>query len=244
MEKLHEYNNSNDIEVQERANSACALINLLNDEFRRNSHKGNSPVNDLILNSGSPLTEIPERLEEIVHEMSLLFADELIPVAPKAQRKVPLPDGLDLDEWINDEPVTENTLNGSDDEEAGSSPTSSRSGSRKDLFFGNSLTILENSTKKNRSNDTQFSAEQIEKQRMQRLLEQSNNPHYLKSTGSSQKHSTGALNSPNHQNDADQYDNIDDIPITELSLGIPLKVAGKKNISLSINRALIILFFS
>eukprot|EP00061_Rhincodon_typus_P014997 g42427.t1 len=33
-----------------------------------------------------------------------LFAGELNPVAPKAQKKVPLPDGLDLDAWINDAP--------------------------------------------------------------------------------------------------------------------------------------------
>lgn len=34
-----------------------------------------------------------------------VFEEPLNPVAPKAQRKVPIPDGLDLDRWINDEPV-------------------------------------------------------------------------------------------------------------------------------------------
>lgn len=32
---------------------------------------------------------------------SLFFIYELNPVAPKAQKKVPIPDGLDLDAWIN-----------------------------------------------------------------------------------------------------------------------------------------------
>lgn len=36
--------------------------------------------------------------------MSLLFEGELNPVAPKAQRKVPVPEGLDLDAWINEPP--------------------------------------------------------------------------------------------------------------------------------------------
>lgn len=175
--------------------------------------------------------EIPKTLEIIVHEMSLLFAGELIPVAPKAQRKVPLPDGLDLDEWINEPQKSSNTLNGSDDEDSGGSGVSSCSGSRKDLFFGSSLSGLENSVKKNKSNDSEFTAEQIEKQRMQRLLEQSNNPHYLKSTASTPKASGGGggLNTSSLQfnNDADQYVNIDDIPINELSLDIPLKLSGK-----------------
>ncbi len=37
-------------------------------------------------------------------ELSSLFDGELNPVAPKAQRKVPIPEGLDLDEWINEPP--------------------------------------------------------------------------------------------------------------------------------------------
>ena len=37
-------------------------------------------------------------------ELKCLFDTELNPVAPKAQRKVPEPEGLDLDEWINEPP--------------------------------------------------------------------------------------------------------------------------------------------
>lgn len=33
-----------------------------------------------------------------------MFSGELNPVAPKAQKKVPIPDGLDLDAWINTPP--------------------------------------------------------------------------------------------------------------------------------------------
>ncbi|KAF8571885.1 hypothetical protein P879_02108 [Paragonimus westermani] len=38
------------------------------------------------------------------YELALLFAGEINPVAPKAQRKVPVPEGLDLDAWINPPP--------------------------------------------------------------------------------------------------------------------------------------------
>lgn len=34
--------------------------------------------------------------------MLSLFSGELNPVAPKAQKKVPVPEGLDLDAWINE----------------------------------------------------------------------------------------------------------------------------------------------
>ena len=45
-------------------------------------------------------------------ELAAMFAGELNPVAPKAQRKVPLPEGLDLDAWINEPPTP--TRSGSD----------------------------------------------------------------------------------------------------------------------------------
>lgn len=40
----------------------------------------------------------------VAEEVSALFAGELNPVAPKAQKKVPVPEGLDLDAWINEPP--------------------------------------------------------------------------------------------------------------------------------------------
>ena len=40
-------------------------------------------------------------------ELSELFAEELNPVASKAQRKVPVPEGLDLTAWINEPPKEE-----------------------------------------------------------------------------------------------------------------------------------------
>ncbi len=41
------------------------------------------------------------------HEITELFAEELNPVAAKAQRKVPVPEGLDLTAWINEPPREE-----------------------------------------------------------------------------------------------------------------------------------------
>lgn len=40
-------------------------------------------------------------------EVLELFAEELNPVASKAQRKVPVPEGLDLTAWINEPPRDE-----------------------------------------------------------------------------------------------------------------------------------------
>ena len=45
-----------------------------------------------------------EKGDNISEDFQLFFADELNPVAPKAQKKVPIPEGLDLDAWINEPP--------------------------------------------------------------------------------------------------------------------------------------------
>ncbi|KAH8420632.1 hypothetical protein KR009_012412 [Drosophila setifemur] len=197
LEKLQHFNGSSDIEVQERANSACMLIEMLRTQL--------STTDDALAMDttaeGAQLG-IPPLAIEIVQEMTLLFAGELIPVAPKAQRKVPLPDGLDLDEWINAPPP----------EDVASSSSSEHD--KDELFVsvsqGGTGVDGGSGSEGKRVPSQELTPEQLERQRMARLIEQSNNPHYLKSTPTA----SGASSNAN----ADQYDNIDDIPITELPL--------------------------
>lgn len=87
LERLPVFTTSNDLEVQERAVSAVALITYITKQ------------------RGKGLN--------IDKEVAGLYAGDLNPVAARAQRKVPIPEGLDLDKWINsppkeEEPVTEN----------------------------------------------------------------------------------------------------------------------------------------
>lgn len=187
LDKLQHFNGSSDIEVQERANSACMLIEMLRNQL---STSTDAMAMDTTTEGGIPPLAI-----EIVQEMTLLFTGELIPVAPKAQRKVPLPDGLDLDEWINAPPP----------EDAASSSSSEHD--KDELFVSATQAGTGADGGEKRRQSLELTPEQLERQRMARLIEQSNNPHYLKSTPTA----SGASN-------ADQYDNIDDIPITELPL--------------------------
>lgn len=80
---LAQYICSADLEVQDRASSALQLVQYL-------------------------LTQIKagEDIASLAADVKLLFSGELNPVAPKAQRKVQIPEGLDLDAWIN-EPLSE-----------------------------------------------------------------------------------------------------------------------------------------
>lgn len=207
LEKLQHFNGSSDIEVQERANSACMLIEML--------HK------QLTIPAEDTATTIPPLAIEIVQEMALLFAGELIPVAPKAQRKVPLPDGLDLDEWIN-APPQEDASSSSSEHDKDELFVSATHGMEADGGAGHGQAGGK------RRPSLELTPEQLERQRMARLIEQSNNPHYLKSTPAST-----ALGSSSNNSNADQYDNIDDIPITELPLDIEgvaaLRVGSKWN---------------
>ncbi|KAH8392991.1 hypothetical protein KR200_011411 [Drosophila serrata] len=194
LEKLQHFNGSSDIEVQERANSACMLIEMLRTQL--------STTDETLMDTTTTMEGggIPPLAIEIVQEITLLFAGELIPVAPKAQRKVPLPDGLDLDEWINPPPP----------EDAASSSSSEHD---KDELFVSAGTGVDGGnggpgSGGKRRQSLELTPEQLERQRMARLLEQSSNPHYLKSTPTT----SGSVAN------ADQYDNIDDIPITELPL--------------------------
>ncbi|KAM8720483.1 hypothetical protein ACLKA7_006517 [Drosophila subpalustris] len=199
LDKLQHFNGSNDIEVQERANSACMLIEMLRKQLT-------IPVED---------TTIPTLAIEIVQEMALLFAGELIPVAPKAQRKVPLPDGLDLDEWINAPPPEDASSSSSEHDKDELFVSSSHADGHAGTGGGGGGDGAGSHSGGKRRTSLELTPEQMERQRVARLIEQSNNPHYLKSTPVS-----NAVGSSSNNSNADQYDNIDDIPITELPLDI------------------------
>ena len=90
--RLPIFTKSGDLETQERACFALELVNLL------------------------------DKLggQTLGREIAELFAEPLNPVAEKAQRKVPLPPGLDLDQQINTPPPSDSE---SEDEFATSAPT-------------------------------------------------------------------------------------------------------------------------
>lgn len=68
-DKLAQYVSSGDLEVQERASAALQLISYIHKELE------NGDVDD------------------ICTQVGYLFSGELNPVAPKAQRKVQVPEG-------------------------------------------------------------------------------------------------------------------------------------------------------
>lgn len=76
-DKLAQYVSSGDLEVQERASSALQLISYIHKELE---------VGDV---------------DEICTQVAYLFSGELNPVAPKAQRKVQVPEGCVLILLIN-----------------------------------------------------------------------------------------------------------------------------------------------
>jgi AP-3 complex subunit delta-1 len=90
----------------------------------------------------------------------VFFSSELNPVAPKAQKKVPIPDGLDLDAWIN-EPPSE-----SEGEEVPS-----------EVFVTSAAEFYGEKPEKPTYQPTE---EELTKQREARKVEQDLNPHYLK----------------------------------------------------------------
>jgi hypothetical protein len=89
-----------DLEVQERA---CSILQLLKYVQRKIE---NEDDNDEAAAAGNEANETAVGIQD---ELWSLFDGELNPVAPKAQRKVPVPEGLDLDAWINDPPSEEET---------------------------------------------------------------------------------------------------------------------------------------
>ncbi|ROT83189.1 hypothetical protein C7M84_023627 [Penaeus vannamei] len=140
LERLPVFVSSGDLEVQERASCILQLVNYV-----QKCHKNGDKI-------GSDLT--------------LLLTGELNPVAPKAQKKVPLPEGLDLDVWINDPPSE------SEEEE------------KDDVFKKEIFVKNDPSSKERKKEKYEPTEEELQKRRDARRAEQASNPYYVKSHSS------------------------------------------------------------
>lgn len=140
-----------------------------------------------------------EKGDNISQDFSVFFAGELNPVAAKAQKKVPVPEGLDLDAWINEPPMPEES------EESEQSEEEERSQHNNDVFG------VKNSSYDSpaRKAYVEPSAEQLKKSREARLAQQSSDPFYLKG---------GSKSSP--------MKSMNDIPIQSIDLDVPLQIQG------------------
>lgn len=194
IDKMNESIKSAELEVQERASTSLIIMKIIQEEIteKKNSSSVIMEADDLTISKPTePL---------IASELLALFSGELNPVAPKAQKKVPIPEGLDLDAWIN-EPIVE-------------SDSDSEPEMTENLFVKNDKQDYSGQSARYQPEPTE---EEIMKSREARKYEQMNNPHYLKSHSSADKNGNG---------NADNV--VDNIPVAELNLNIPLKVIGQK----------------
>uniref|UniRef100_A0A8C8EKF9 AP-3 complex subunit delta-1 n=1 Tax=Oncorhynchus tshawytscha TaxID=74940 RepID=A0A8C8EKF9_ONCTS len=142
IDRLPVFVQSDNLEVQERASCILQLVKYIQ--------------------------KLQQKDVEVAEEVTALFAGELNPVAPKAQKKVPVPEGLDLDAWINEPP------SGSESEDEG------RKTKGKAVF-------AREESRHTKPRYTEVDEKELAKRREVRKAEQANNPFYIKASPSSQK---------------------------------------------------------
>lgn len=155
-QKLPDYISSGDIEVQERACSAQVIMELIKTTIGditvipvAKQDNLLDEVQDEVEQNGTETPMMPQELSELLEELKSLFEGDLMPVAQKAQRKVQLPDGLDLEEWINGPPSESED---SSDEE-----------SKNDGLFVNTVAGNENEAGSSRKDSFEVTPEEMEK---------------------------------------------------------------------------------
>uniref|UniRef100_A0A182PI08 AP-3 complex subunit delta n=1 Tax=Anopheles epiroticus TaxID=199890 RepID=A0A182PI08_9DIPT len=170
--------------------------------------------------SGSYAGAAWDEIEQIASDLQGLFASELNPVAPKAQRKVQLPEELDLDEWINQPSPSADASSG----DGGSSdedkfPLFLTDGGRSGGGGGGERETNGGGDGSRSYKRIEYTQEELDKMRQARLLEQTNNPNYLK---------PAKTKTPIGDYQQQQHDCYDDIPIAEIALEVPLQIHSTK----------------
>ena len=179
---------SSDLEVQERASVMHQFLKYVNKHLEKND--------DLK-----------------AADFEVFFAGELNPVAPKAQKKVPIPEGLDLDAWINEPPPpeeeeSESEESADDDFTKNKNNNHSTSGNMFGISGGAGNNQDLSPSKRNYVEPTK---EELIKSREARLAQQNSDPFYLKAS---------STKSPIH------VQNISDIPVQKIELDVPLEITG------------------
>uniref|UniRef100_A0A158Q7G9 Adaptin_N domain-containing protein n=1 Tax=Elaeophora elaphi TaxID=1147741 RepID=A0A158Q7G9_9BILA len=156
LSKLPQFVLADHLEAQERACTFLAVLKII-ERFHSNH-------------------------EKIGEDFAKLFEGELNPVAAKAQKKVPVPEGLDLDAWIH-EPDLEDEASESENENAFGNPAlrpeftgfggPPRYTSDEDRDCGGKLS-------KTKERNDELSEEELQKRLKQRQAEIENNPYYMK----------------------------------------------------------------
>ncbi|KAF9180025.1 AP-3 complex subunit delta [Haplosporangium sp. Z 767] len=191
------FSRSPDLEVQERASNISVILDIVAEHVPRTPLK--------IANSISFAPTMPKPPSILSSLYPLFFNQELNPVAPKAQKKVPIPEGLDLESWIH-EPVPEQVSESSDDDflnEHGSGLGYGWSGE------GASTRKSKKKGKKGRDQeDSKESAEAKAKRKAERKERQKHDPFYIGDGSSSPK------SQKKGQDDLD----VDSIPLVQLSM--------------------------
>merc|ERR1712096_203184 len=121
---------------------------------------------------------------------SSMFRGELNPVAPKAQKRVPVPEGLDLDKWINDPPSSSSE---SEEEDV-------RENVRNNFYL----------TSEKPKRAPELSPEQVKKIREARKAEQASNPHYLQAKVAKAAVESG-YQKPDLEQESDKSSEVSDI---------------------------------
>ncbi|KYR00084.1 delta adaptin [Tieghemostelium lacteum] len=120
-------------------------------------------------------------------ELISIFTEQLNPVGPKAQKKVPIPEGLDLDEWINDPKFQEPE----EEEEEDDDDIYSTSHSHHNNIFTN-----QDEDDKPYHHHHQPTKEELQRQREERLRKQAQNPYMLGGKSSSTKSKESDISVP------------------------------------------------
>lgn len=174
IKRLQAFSQSADLEVQERACMCSQLMRYMVEAERSNDRT-------------------------LGEEVASLFRDELNPVAPKAQRKVPLPEGLNLDEWINEPPS---------DSVSDAEAEAAAAGARPDVALDFGLPAAAATTDAGAPDHA--TEEELERRRYMRKQAQLANPHYLRTDV--RPRSAAGLDA-------------DDVPVVQLHLGMPLTIS-------------------